>query len=79
MPLAYLLINCEHGEEKWIIKELKELPEIVVAYQTAGAYDLIAKINAATIDKLKETISWRIRTTDKIKSTTTLIDIEGKS
>lgn len=79
MPLAYLLINCEHGEEQGIIKELKELPEIVEAYQTAGAYDLIAKINAATIDKLKETISWRIRTTDKIKSTITLIAIEGKS
>jgi DNA-binding Lrp family transcriptional regulator len=55
------------------------LPEIVETYQTAGAYDLIAKINAATIDKLKETISWRIRTTDKIKSTTTLIAIKGKS
>ena len=79
MPLAYLLINCEHGEEQGIIEELKELPEIVEAYQIAGAYDLIAKINAATIDKLKETISWRIRTTDKIKSTTTLIAIEGKS
>jgi DNA-binding Lrp family transcriptional regulator len=46
MPLAYLLINCEHGEEQGIIKELKELPEIVEAYHTAGAYDLIAKINA---------------------------------
>ena len=79
MPLAYLLINCEHGEEQGIIEELKELPEIVEAYQTADAYDLIAKINAATIDKLKETISWRIRTTDKIKSTITLIAIEGKS
>ncbi|HZI70656.1 MAG TPA: Lrp/AsnC ligand binding domain-containing protein [Nitrososphaeraceae archaeon] len=79
MPLAYLLINCEHGEEQGIIEELKELPEIVEAYQIAGAYDLIAKINAATIDKLKETISWRIRTTDKIKSTITLIAIEGKS
>ena len=86
MPLAYLLINCEHGEEQGIIEELKELPEIVEAYQIAGAYDLIAKINAATIDKLKETIRWRIRTTDKIKSTTTPIAIaciydliEGKS
>jgi hypothetical protein len=30
------------------------------------------------MDKLKETITWRIRRTDKIKSTLTLIVIEGQ-
>ena len=39
MPLSYLLINFEHVEEQGIIKELKELPEIIEAYQTAGAFD----------------------------------------
>jgi DNA-binding Lrp family transcriptional regulator len=78
-PLAYLLINCEQGFEETIIKELKQLPEIVEVYQVISAYDLIAIVSANTIDKLKESISLRIRRIDKIKSTITLIAIEGQS
>jgi len=79
MAAAYVLINCEYGSEEEIIKELKELPESIEVYQAYGSYDLIAKISADTIDKLKEAITWHIRRTDKIKSTLTLIAIEGQS
>jgi DNA-binding Lrp family transcriptional regulator len=79
MPSAYLLINCKQGEEKETIKELNQLPEIVEVYQAYGAYDLIAKVSVDTIDKLKESISWHIRRIDKIKSTITLVAIEGQS
>jgi DNA-binding Lrp family transcriptional regulator len=78
MPSAYVLINCEHDSEEEIIKELSKLPELVEVYQAYGSYDLIAKISTDTIDKLKETISWSIRRSDKIKSTLTLIVIEGQ-
>jgi DNA-binding Lrp family transcriptional regulator len=76
---AYILIDCESGFEEEIINELKELPEMIEVYQTYGAYDIIAKSTADTLDKLKETISWRIRRIDKIRSTITLIAIEGQS
>lgn len=79
MAAAYVLINCEYGSEEEIMKELKELPELTEIYQAYGSYDLIAKISADTIDKLKEAITWHIRRTDKIKSTLTLIAIEGQS
>ena len=36
------------------------------------------RLGTDTMDKLKETITWRIRRTDKIKSTLTLIVIEGQ-
>ena len=78
MPSAYVLINCEHDSEEEIIKELSKLPEVVEVYQAYGSYDLIAKISTDTIDKLKETISWSIRRSDKIKSTLTLIVVEGQ-
>jgi DNA-binding Lrp family transcriptional regulator len=55
------------------------LPEIVEVYQAYGAYDLIAKVSVDTIDNLKEIISWHIRRIDKIKSTITLVAIEGQS
>jgi DNA-binding Lrp family transcriptional regulator len=79
MPAAYVLINCEYGFEEDIIKELKELSGLVEAYQAYGSYDLIAKISADTIDKLKEVITWHIRRTHIITSTLTLIAIEGQS
>jgi DNA-binding Lrp family transcriptional regulator len=78
MPSAYVLINCENDSEEEIIKELSKLPELVEVYQAYGSYDLIAKISTDTIDKLKETISWSIRRSDKIKSTLTLIVVEGQ-
>ncbi|MBV9179307.1 MAG: Lrp/AsnC ligand binding domain-containing protein [Nitrososphaeraceae archaeon] len=78
MPSAYVLINCEHDSEEEIVKELSKLPELVEVYQAYGSYDLIAKISTDTIDKLKETISWSIRRSDKIKSTLTLIVVEGQ-
>lgn len=78
MPSVYLLINCKQGEEKETIEELKQLPEIVEVYQAYGAYDLIAKVSVDTIEP-KESISWRIRRIDKIKSTITLVAIEGQS
>jgi DNA-binding Lrp family transcriptional regulator len=78
MPSAYMLINCENHSEGEIIKELRKLPESVEVYQVYGSYDLIAKVSTDTIDKLKETVSWRIRRNEKIKSTLTLITIEGQ-
>ena len=78
MAAAYVLINCEYGSEEEIIKELKELPESIEVYQAYGSYDLIAKISADTIDKLKEAITWHIRRIDKIKSTLTLLVIEDQ-
>jgi DNA-binding Lrp family transcriptional regulator len=78
MAAAYVLINCEYGSEEEIIKGLNELPESIEVYQAYGSYDLIAKISADTIDKLKEAITWHIRRIDKIKSTLTLIVIEDQ-
>ncbi|HEY5630522.1 MAG TPA: Lrp/AsnC ligand binding domain-containing protein [Nitrososphaeraceae archaeon] len=74
---AYVLINCEYGFQEEIIDQLKELPELVELYAVCGSYDII-EVTADTINKLKETISLRIRKTDKITSTLTLIAIEGQ-
>jgi DNA-binding Lrp family transcriptional regulator len=79
MPKAFVLINYDLGsKEEEVINELKELPELVEIYPVYGSYDLLAKISTDTMDKLKETITWRIRRNDKIKSTLTLIVIEGQ-
>jgi DNA-binding Lrp family transcriptional regulator len=71
MPTAYVLLNCELGHEADIINELKKLPGVNDVEGCYGVYDMIIKISS-------ETITWHIRKIDKIKSTLTLIVIEGQ-
>ena len=44
-----------------------------------GVYDIIVKISADTMDKLRETITWHVRRIDKVRSTLTMIVIEGQT
>ena len=78
MPTAYVLINCDLGSEDDIIRELKKLPEAVEVSGVYGVYDFIAKIRSDTMDKLRETITWHVRKVNKVRSTLTMIVIEGQ-
>jgi len=79
MATAYILINCELGSEESIIQELKNLDGVIEVHGTFGAYDILAKIESATVDVLRETITWKIRKIDQIRSTLTLMGIEGQT
>jgi len=79
MATAYVLINCELGSEEEIIKQLKELDGVTEVHGTFGAYDILAKIESPTVDVLRETITWKIRKIDQIRSTLTLMGIEGQT
>ena len=79
MATAYILINCELGSEESIIQELKNLDGVIEVHGTFGAYDILAKIESPTIDVLRETITWKIRKIDQIRSTLTLMGIEGQT
>lgn len=79
MATAYVLINCELGSEEAIIRQLKSLDGVIEVHGTFGAYDILAKIESETVEKLRETITWKIRKIEKIRSTLTLMGIEGQS
>jgi len=76
MPTAFALINAEIGAENEVLKALKNVEGVVEAYTVYGVYDIIAKITANTMEKLKEIITWKIRKLDKVRSTLTMIVIE---
>ncbi len=79
MATAYVLINCELGSEEEIIKQLKEIEGVTEVLGTFGAYDILSKIESSTVEALRETITWKIRKIDKIRSTLTLMGIEGQT
>jgi DNA-binding Lrp family transcriptional regulator len=75
MPRAFVLINVESGSDE-VLRELKKLEGVEEAYFSYGVYDLITRVKADTMENLKDTVSRRIRTLNKVRSTLTLIMME---
>ena len=76
MATAYVLINCDLGCEEQIIKELKHISDVKEVNGVFGAYDILAKVESDQISTLRETIMWKIRKIDHVRSTLTLMVIE---
>jgi len=77
LPIAFVLINSEIGSEGEVLRELKKMDGVKEAYTVYGVYDVIAKVEASSMDKLKDIITWRIRKLEKVRSTLTMIVIES--
>ena len=75
MTTAFIMINAEIGSEDQLEEELRKLNNVREVHPVYGAYDIVVKVEAETMDQLKEVIS-RIRKLDKIKSTLTMTVME---
>jgi DNA-binding Lrp family transcriptional regulator len=78
MPTAFVLINTEPGEERDVLKTLRNIEGVKEAYNVYGVYDIIAKVSADAMDKLKEIVTWRVRRIDKVRNTLTMIVTEER-
>jgi DNA-binding Lrp family transcriptional regulator len=78
MPKAYVLISCDPGSENSVLTSLKSVETIKDAHETFGSYDVIVKLESDSEDKLKESITKRIRMLPKIRATLTLMVDEKK-
>jgi len=68
MISAYILINTEDGSEN-VFKSVKRLGEAFLVY---GIYDIILKVQATSIDELKE-IHLQLASVPNVRGTLTLI------
>lgn len=76
MVQAYILLNVEPGAEGKVLDRLKSLDIVKEAFVSYGVYDLIVRLKSDTMDELKDAVSHKIRTTDQVRSTVTLILVE---
>jgi len=74
--MAFVLINAEIGSEEEVLKELKKVEGVQEAYVVYGVYDVVAKIRAETMDRLKDIVTWHVRRLNKVRSTLTMIVVE---
>jgi DNA-binding Lrp family transcriptional regulator len=72
-----VLINADLGAEEELVKQLKAVEFVKEVYVVYGVYDIVAKVEADTMDKVKETITWKVRRLDRVRSTLTMIVVEG--
>ena len=79
METAYVLVNCDLGTEDAIMEDLKHIDSVKEVFGTFGAYDIIAKVENPDKDKLRETITWNIRRLEHVRSTLTLMGIQGQN
>ena len=77
MPQAFVLINADLGAEEDLLKKLREIPNVKEVYVVYGVYDIVARVEADTMEKVKETITWHIRRLDKVRSTLTMFVVEA--
>jgi len=76
MPMAFVFINTEMGSEEEVITDLKKVEGVIEAYVVYGVYDIVAKIKAETMDKLKDIVTSHMRRLNKVRSTLTMVVIE---
>ena len=75
MEMAYLLIQCDMGAETDIIEQLMKIPEVKEVRGTYGVYDIFAKLESDSREKLDGILTNNVRKISKIRSTNTLSPI----
>jgi len=75
--MAFVFMNIDAGGEQQVLKALRDIENVKEAYLVYGVYDLVARIEAETMDKLKEVVTWKVRRLEKVRSTLTTIVMQA--
>ncbi len=76
MSIAFVLINTDLGEGSDVEKALKEISEVHEVYGVYGVYDFVVRLEADTMQELKDVITTKIRRLDHVRSTLTMIVVD---
>jgi DNA-binding Lrp family transcriptional regulator len=73
MPTAYVLLNTEIGAETQVLSALKKVDGVIEAHSLWGVYDIIANIEADSMEELTKIITKRIGNISNINSKLTML------
>jgi DNA-binding Lrp family transcriptional regulator len=76
---AFVLISCDFGKEEDTLIALRTMNQIKEAHGTWGAYDIVAEVNSDDAELLRETVAWKICKLPSVRSTLSLMAIEGQN
>ncbi len=70
---AIVFLNVDVGSEDEVMERLRQIDEVKAVYFVYGPYDLIVKLEAPEIEKIRAIVREKVRKIEGIRSTTTLI------
>ena len=73
MSIAFVLLNVNLGTERSVVARMREIEGVKKAWQVYGVYNIIAKVEAESIEKMKGILQGKIRRLDNIRSTLSLM------
>ena len=73
VPVAFVLVSTEADAMEDVLGALKGVEEVKEAYSVYGVYDIIVKIEADSMPKLNNVVSYKIRRISKVRSTLTMV------
>lgn len=76
MVNAYSLISAEPGKTAEVFRKVKTLEGVKKTEAVAGPYDIVARIEVDSLEKLTKAIFGDIRSIPGVTNTTTLIVVE---
>lgn len=68
---AYILIQTEVGRSAEVAKEIRRLSGVTLAEDVTGPYDVIARVEAGSVDELGQLVIARIQDVKGITRTLT--------
>ena len=68
-----MLITTATGKEDYVIKQIRDLPELTEAHQLFGQYDIIARMETEDYDKLCDVVLQKMRSVQGVTGSRTLI------
>ena len=73
MIAAYVLMTVEAGKVGRALTGLKSIKSVTAAHAVAGPYDIIAYIEADTLEKLSERVLLQVHNLSGVRNTVTAI------
>jgi DNA-binding Lrp family transcriptional regulator len=75
VPVAFVLINTEIDAMEKVLNALKNVEGVKEAYSVFGVYDVVVKVEAASMNKIKDLVTYKIRRVNGVRSSLTMIVI----
>lgn len=72
IPIGFMFIECKQGSENDILQKVREIPEVIYAYELDKSYDIVVKIESDSVEKFTSAIS-KIRAIANLLNTDTLV------
>lgn len=70
---AYVLVSLTEPEEKQILSEFNDMPEVEEAHILFGEWDMLLKVKAASPEDIASFVIDKVRSREEVELTSTLI------